>query len=101
MRGIGLASNEWEVYAFPRVDALLEGESAVQLEANIPFDPIIDIASSEKCVIRPICQMGSVRDGKDMMNMSIRVLPARIESFISGVYPFLTVKTHLTPINKG
>lgn len=31
---------------------LLEGGRAVQLEAGIPFDPIIDVASSEKTVIR-------------------------------------------------
>ncbi len=31
---------------------LMEGGRAVQLEADVPFDPIIDIASSVKCVIR-------------------------------------------------
>jgi hypothetical protein len=31
---------------------LLEGGRAVQLEAGIPFDPIVDVASSEKSVIR-------------------------------------------------
>ena len=31
---------------------LMEGGRAVQLEAGVPFDPIIDIASSVKCPIR-------------------------------------------------
>ena len=31
---------------------LLEGGRAVQLEAGVPFDPIIDVASAVKCVIR-------------------------------------------------
>ena len=31
---------------------LMEGGRAVQLEANVPFDPIVDVASSEKCPIR-------------------------------------------------
>ncbi len=31
---------------------LMEGGRAVQLEAGVPFDPIIDIASSAKCPIR-------------------------------------------------
>ena len=30
----------------------MEGAQSVQLEAGIPFDPIVDVASSEKCVIR-------------------------------------------------
>ena len=31
---------------------LMEGGDAVQLEADVPFDPVVDIASSVKCVIR-------------------------------------------------
>jgi hypothetical protein len=31
---------------------LMEGGHSVQLEADVPFDPIIDVASSAKCVIR-------------------------------------------------
>ena len=31
---------------------LMEGGAAVQLEAGVPFDPIVDVASSVKCVIR-------------------------------------------------
>jgi len=31
---------------------LMEGGRAVQLEAGVPFDPVIDVASSVKCVIR-------------------------------------------------
>jgi len=31
---------------------LLEDGRAVQLEANVPFDPIVDVASAIKCVIR-------------------------------------------------
>ena len=31
---------------------LMEGGRAVQLEAGIPFDPIVDVASSDKYVIR-------------------------------------------------
>jgi hypothetical protein len=31
---------------------LMEGGSAVQLEAGVPFDPIVDIASAMKCAIR-------------------------------------------------
>ena len=31
---------------------LMEGGKAVQLEAGVPFDPVIDVASSVKCVIR-------------------------------------------------
>ena len=31
---------------------LMEGGRAIQLEADVPFDPIIDIASAVKCVIR-------------------------------------------------
>ena len=31
---------------------LMEGGRAVQLEAGVPFDPIIDVVSSEKCIIR-------------------------------------------------
>jgi hypothetical protein len=30
----------------------MEGGHSVQLEADVPFDPIIDVASSAKCVIR-------------------------------------------------
>ena len=31
---------------------LMEGGRAIQLEAEVPFDPIVDVASSVKCVIR-------------------------------------------------
>ena len=31
---------------------LMEGGAAVQLEADVPFDPVVDVASSVKCVIR-------------------------------------------------
>ncbi len=31
---------------------LMEGGAAVQLEAGIPFDPIIEVVSSDKCAIR-------------------------------------------------
>ena len=31
---------------------LMEGGAAVQLEAGVPFDPIVDVASAVKCVIR-------------------------------------------------
>jgi len=31
---------------------LMEGGKAVQLEADVPFDPIVDVASAVKCVIR-------------------------------------------------
>ena len=31
---------------------LMEGGRAVQLEAGIPFDPVVDVASAVKCVIR-------------------------------------------------
>ena len=31
---------------------LMEGGRALQLEADVPFDPIVDVASSEKCPIR-------------------------------------------------
>ena len=31
---------------------LMESGAAVQLEAGVPFDPIVDVASSVKCVIR-------------------------------------------------
>jgi hypothetical protein len=31
---------------------LMEGGRAVQLEAGVPFDPIVDIASAQKCIIR-------------------------------------------------
>ena len=31
---------------------LMEGAGAVQLEAGVPFDPIVDIASAQKCIIR-------------------------------------------------
>ena len=31
---------------------LMEGGHAIQLEAEIPFDPIIDVASAVKCIIR-------------------------------------------------
>ena len=31
---------------------LMEGGKAIQLEADVPFDPIIDVASAVKCVIR-------------------------------------------------
>lgn len=31
---------------------LMEGGKAVQIEADVPFDPIVDVASSVKCVVR-------------------------------------------------
>ena len=31
---------------------LMEGGRAIQLEADVPFDPIVDVASAVKCVIR-------------------------------------------------
>ena len=31
---------------------LMEGGKAIQLEAGIPFDPVVDVASAVKCVIR-------------------------------------------------
>jgi len=30
----------------------MEGGGAVQIEANVPFDPIVDVASAVKCAIR-------------------------------------------------
>ena len=36
---------------------LMEGGRAVQLEAGIPFDPIVDVASSVKNVIRQAARL--------------------------------------------
>ena len=47
-----LADLPHEGYCGWQFRRLLEGGRAVQLEADVPFDPIVDIASAVKCVIR-------------------------------------------------